>query len=317
MSHDPELEDFKRQIDLREYAAILGYALDRKASWSGSAVMRNSADDKIVIKLETDGHYVYFSVRDDADNGTIIDFVQRRKKLSIGAMRPELRRWLGRPATSLPSWPPLLPTSKDRLQVEKAFQKTRVALRHPYLEDIRRLSPALLGSARFAGRIRIDDHHNAVFPHFDSAGLCGFELKNRNFTGFATGGEKGLWRGYNTAEDHRLVVAEAAIDALSYASLFPDARTRYASVGGKLNPRQPGLIKAEILRLPSGSEVVAAMDNDPDGESLAAMIEQAVAESGRSDLHYRRHLPALPGADWNDVLRQEAPRPPSFPKVQP
>jgi hypothetical protein len=32
-----------------------------------------------------------------------------------------------------------------------------------------------------------------AFPHFDQLGLCGYELKNRNFTGFAPGGEKGLW----------------------------------------------------------------------------------------------------------------------------
>jgi hypothetical protein len=46
---DHELEEFKR-IDLRAYAASLGYTLDRQESWRGSAVMRNDADDKIIIK---------------------------------------------------------------------------------------------------------------------------------------------------------------------------------------------------------------------------------------------------------------------------
>src|SRR5580698_64348 len=46
---DPELESFKT-IDLRAYAAGQGYQLDRKASWRGSAVMRNQSDDKIIIK---------------------------------------------------------------------------------------------------------------------------------------------------------------------------------------------------------------------------------------------------------------------------
>ena len=67
------------------------------------------------------------------------------------------------------------------------------APRHPYLEVERGLSPALLGLPRFAGRVRIDGMGNAVFPHFDQAGLCGYEIENRNFTGFLRGGEKGLW----------------------------------------------------------------------------------------------------------------------------
>ena len=71
---DSELEKFKTAIDLRAYAAKQGYVLDRKDSWRGSAVMRHANNDKIVIKRDADGHWVYFSVRDDQDSGTVIDF---------------------------------------------------------------------------------------------------------------------------------------------------------------------------------------------------------------------------------------------------
>ena len=40
MSWEVELENFKQKIDLREYAALIGYALDRRDSWCGSAAMR-------------------------------------------------------------------------------------------------------------------------------------------------------------------------------------------------------------------------------------------------------------------------------------
>ena len=86
MSWDSELEDFKSKIDLREYAAGQGYTLDRRESWSGSAVMRNGGD-KVVIKVNSNGHHIYFSVRDERDNGTIVDFVQFRKRLSLGEVR--------------------------------------------------------------------------------------------------------------------------------------------------------------------------------------------------------------------------------------
>ena len=60
---DAELESFKSRIDLRAYAAAQRYQLDRKESWQGSAVMRDALGDKIIVKRDADGHYVYFSVQ--------------------------------------------------------------------------------------------------------------------------------------------------------------------------------------------------------------------------------------------------------------
>jgi hypothetical protein len=298
---DRELEDFKTKIDLRQYAAAQGYELDRRESWRGSAVMRSGAD-KIFIKVDGDGHFVYFSVRDDQDNGSIIDFVQHRKRLGLGAVRKELRPWLGKASPALPEFPKLERTPKDRMRVEAEFMRMQDALRHPYLEE-RGLSPALLGSDRFAGRIHIDARNNAVFPHVDERGLCGYELKNRDFTGFAKGGEKGLWLSQKKPDDHRLVFAESGIDALSYAQLFPDEGSRYASIGGEVNPKQPDLIRAEISELPAGAEIIAAMDSDDVGHNLSGLIEKAVEDSGRRDLIFKADLPPRPGEDWNDVLR--------------
>ncbi len=310
---DPELESFKTSIDLRAYAATQGYTVDRKESWAGSAVMRNSGGDKIIIKLDAaDGHYVYFSVRDDKDNGTIIDFVKHRGRLNLGAIRKELRGWVGQPAVPLPLFPPLSKTGKDRMQVEAVFAKMREVRRHPYLEGERRIPGALLQAARFAGCIRMDARGNAVFPHFDEQGLCGYEIKNHRFTGFASGGTKGLWSSQSEAEDGCLVFCESAIDALSYAVLFPDNHTRYASISGKPNPVQPGLIRASAARMPAGSEVIAAMDADADGAKLAELVRDAVALAGRDDLRFGIEEP-LNCKDWNDQLR--AMRKPSLPAV--
>jgi Protein of unknown function (DUF3991) len=187
MAWDRELEEFKGQIDLRVYAASMGYGLDRRESWRGSAVMRKGGD-KVVIKRDSDGHYVYFSVKDDRDHGSIIDFIQFRKRSNLGEVRKELRTWRGRSDRPLPVFAPLEKTVRDRLEVETAYMRMQEARRHPYLERDRRIPADLLGSGRFAGRIRIDARRNAVFAHFDEDGLCGYELKNRNFTGFATSG---------------------------------------------------------------------------------------------------------------------------------
>jgi Toprim-like/Protein of unknown function (DUF3991) len=176
------------------------------------------------------------------------------------------------------------------------------ALRHPYLENERALPASLLGSERFAGRIRTDARGNAIMPHFDQEGLCGYEIKNKGFTGFASGGTKGLWLSDGLPDDNRLVFCESAIDALSHAVLYPDERARYASIGGKPNPVQPELIRAAIARMPSGSEIVAAMDADEDGVKLAGVVRQAVELSGRGDLRFVLQEP-FGVKDWNDELR--------------
>jgi hypothetical protein len=54
--------------------------------------MRSVAADKVIVKRDADQHYVYFSVRDERDDGSIIDFAMRRKGLNLGQVRKELRR---------------------------------------------------------------------------------------------------------------------------------------------------------------------------------------------------------------------------------
>lgn len=308
MNPDIEVDAFKREIDLCQFAASLGYEMDRRESWRGSTVLRRGGD-KIVVKRNRNGHYVFFSVRDDRDNGTIIDFVQRRQHLSLGAVRQILRPWIGQAAAALPRLPKLEPTGTDRMRVEREYRRMRDAPRHPYLEYARGLPAALLMASRFAGRVRIDCLGNAVFPHFDVAGLCGYEIKNRQFTGFAAGGTKGLWLSHFQPQDRRLVMAESAIDALSYAALFPDAtdQTRYASLGGKPNLGQPALLEAIIAKLPKNSEIVAAFDADSAGRTLVevacAAVRRVAHQKERMDLTFQSHLPEQEGEDWNQVLQ--------------
>lgn len=303
---DTELDKFKTAIDLRAYAAEQGYQLDRKESWRGTSVMRHPvSDDKVIIKRGMDGHYVYFSVRDDRDNGSIIDFVQFRQGLSLGTVRKELRPWIGQPPVAVPAFPVLHKTDKDRMKVEASWERMQDAVTgHPYLEKERALPGSLLALERFSGRVRIDGKGNAVFPHFDAEGLSGYELKNVGFTGFASGGTKALWLSHELPGDKRLVFCESAIDALSHAVLFPDNHARYASIGGKPNPQQPELIRAASARMPVDSEIVSAMDADKDGAELAGIVRKAVVLTGRLDLKFTVQEP-FGVKDWNDQLRQK------------
>ena len=303
-----ELERFKTAINLIEYAARQGYLLDRRASSRNSVVMRHPGGDKIVIARGEDQHWIYFSVRDDSDNGSIVDFVQRRRRCTLGDVRRELRPWMGsgiggtvaRPALKL-YVPEVVPVSKDRAGVIRALAAMRPVETHRYLEEERAIPRELLANPRFAGRILVDARSNAIFPHADQDGPCGYEIKNHGFTGFAPGGEKGLWMSRVRGTDTALVIAESAIDALSYAVLHPDENARYASFGGTMNPSQPALIRAAIERLSPGAVVRIATDNDEEGAGFARIIERLVAESGKADMAVDRAVP-LDAKDWNEAL---------------
>jgi hypothetical protein len=177
----------------------------------------------------------------------------------------------------------------------------QIARGHPYLENERLIPRTLLESPRFVGRIRNDGHGNAIFPHFDQAGLCGYEIKNRHRKHFAAGGSKGLWVTHTRSDDSCLVLCESAIDALSYAALFPDPRARYASVAGEASGAQEVLIQAAIIRMPCNAQITAAMDNDADGRDHAGVVRSAFDAAGRADLSFRDHVPDG-FKDWNEQL---------------
>lgn len=183
---------------------------------------------------------------------------------------------------------------------------------HAYIEGERAIPRAILGDQRFVGCLRIDERGNAVFPHRNEDGYSGAEVKNRGFTGFLPGGSKALWTSASFEGDNSLVVTESAIDALSHAALRPSPHSRYASIGGAMNPEQPELLRLAAQMLPPGSRVVIATDNDEGGDRLLGAIREALRPLGIATVEDR---PETRGLDWNDVLRSGV-LPPSPPIVE-
>ena len=318
---DDELEQMK-MIDLRVFAASsFNYELDVKASSVNSAVMRGPGGDKIIVAKGHDGHSVYFSVGDPTDSGSIIDFAQKRGVGSLGQVRKALRPYIGQPA-DLPSHArferPLEPIARDIAGVRARFEAMQSLDhgRHRYLTEVRCIPAELLAHPRFACRVRTDDRSNAVWPHFNKAGLVGYEIKNDGFTGFAKGGEKGLWVSGTDRRDRKLVVTESAIDALSYAALNGHDFTRFVSLAGQVSPEQIELVRAAIEKLPGGledrGEVVLAFDNDDAGDELVTKFTDVFGAVGRQDhLALRVVRPETRGMDWNKALQEQGiPSPP-------
>jgi hypothetical protein len=173
----------------------------------------------------------------------------------------------------------------------------------PFLNQVRSLPEAITSDQRFAGRIYQDQRSNAVFPHYDQEGLCGYEVKNSGFTGFSPGGSKGLWCSRTDKADDALVIGEAAIDLLSFAALYPSETSRYVSTGGAVSPTGLELIAKAAAKLPKGSQIILAVDHDKAGEKLADEIKALLCPVVVEACLVSIRIPQGRGEDWNDVLR--------------
>ncbi|TKB23515.1 DUF3991 domain-containing protein [Desulfopila sp. IMCC35006] len=292
-----ELNYFKKNIDLREFAASHGYFLDKKKSSQTSSVMRNIDGDKLVMAIDNKSScYVYFSIRNPHDNGTIIDFLTNRNHGNLGEIRKILRGWLGISTAKkdLPVFQKLKATDKDTRQAISEYEQA-VHVSHSGFLEWRGLDMVLLNSPRFKNRFKMDRRGNILFPHYNRNGLCGFEKKNYHFTGFSGGGVKGLWSSVCFKDDQCLVISESAIDGISYQALHNLLFTRFISIGGSMNPDQLELLFLAMCKM-EGGQVHLAFDNDKDGEKIADQV-RGIAPKG---VTISRPLPN--NNDWNQDL---------------
>jgi hypothetical protein len=299
-----ELTRFKSEIDLVGFAAGRGYRIDRRESSRGCVVMRyEPTDDKIIVsRAKHDQHWIYFSVRDARDHGSIVDFVLRRDGRTLGDVRRVLESWMvsERPPAA-PGLPraAVVPRRVDRAGAERAYARARLVANNVYL-NARGIAPTTLANERFVATFRQDARGNVLFPHRDAEGFAGFESKNHGWTSYSPGGVRALWLSNLRADDTRLVLVESAIDALSFHQIHGEARIRYASTAGTLSQHQRDVLAAVIGALPGGMTVVLAFDRDAAGEKLA---EQVRAVGARSCIRTCSPL----GKDWNEYLQLVSP----------
>lgn len=303
-----ELESFKR-LNLADYAASRNFVLDRRASSKHSVVMRHPRGDKLIIGRDASGIYFYFNAK-GSDSGTIVDLVGSLDGSNLGEVRKTLRAYDGSASAQAPC--PTLPFSiesatHDATGVLKSWMEMKPAKNgHPYLSKFRGISTETQCDPIFRDRIRVDKRQNAVFPHFGpgKTGLCGFELKNGDqsgstFTGFSPGGLKALCCSRPRETDREAVICETAIDMLSIADLEGTDGRRFFSTAGQISSLQADCLRSAMQKMPAGSRVIIATDNDEGGRALSAKIHDVLRTSG---LEIIDHCPETDDADWNDVL---------------
>ena len=300
-----ELDKFKTDINLADYAQANGYSIDKKKSSVNCLVLKDNRGDKILVGLnQADGHYFYSSVNDDRDSGSIIDFIQNRRNINLGEVRKELRPWINEPSnppySPQQATPKLTPSTPDRHKIITQFEGFNVIVTHPYLTQ-RGISQQTTNDPRFQGRIYTDSRNNVIFPHLDREGVCGYELRNQEFKSFSKGGIKGLWASNGSPDDTTLVICESPLDCLSYHQLFPDDTTRYFATGGTLSDKQKTILKGVFEKFHNkGGHIMIATDNDEAGKQ----IEQELRNLAPSKAQINRIVPRH-HKDWNEALMAE------------
>lgn len=301
-----EIDRFKREIDLRDYAAAQGYHyVDRptKNTKSDSDTMKHPLTGEKIAVNRVKGHWVYKSVYDESNKGTIIDFIQRHKGGKLGEIRRELREWLGT-TTLLPQQHYV---SRAKQSINDRDSILRLAATLPAVEEQAYLktravgNKELLSHPRFSGRIHHDPTYGAAcFFYEDGQGVCGVERRNKGFKGFAAGSQKGIWRSNCYKQDKTLVFTEGVINALSYYVLHPEYQnhTRYMALGGGWSDRTKLLLESASKKHP-GSTIILAFDNDTEGQKYEAKAREII---GKTDKHIITHFPETPGIDWNKQL---------------
>ncbi len=298
-----DIDLLKRNISLLEVASEYGYKLNKTKSTKQSASLKSDCDS-IIVKMDKDGHWVYFNTHDSSDKGSVVDFIMYRN-LSLTfaqALRQIQAQYFGKVLDAPVEIKKvrLEPTAKDIVGARREISRMTISTANNYLAH-RGIKECVLRDRRFYGTVLVDRYRNAVFPHINEKGVCGGEKRNHNFKGFTKGGIKSVWLSNRFKTDRRMLVVEGGIDALSHFALYEPHGTRYLSIGGEPSPESWELIGKIIERFnKQGGEIVSGVDNDKGGDNLDCKLRQTTsAQIGRETPESK---------DWNKVLKNSLTR---------
>ena len=295
---DFELDSFKR-MDFVGFVGTMGYTVDEVESSRTSFVLRDGTGDKLIAKVNEHGHWVYFSVRDPADNGTIVDFIQHRTGESLGHVKKQIRGH-SRHNPSLPIARLVEPSTAESGQGNEGFRKKVAAVWNaatPGVPDYllsRGLSRLTMTAGLFLDTFRTDRKGNVVFPHWDRLGMCGYELRNTGFKSFGADTKKGLWYSKNLCFASSIIICESSIDCLSHYQIH-GGDSGYVSLGGTIGNMQRDLLTGLFVKAHRRSaSVIIATDNDVAGEQFFEQLQLL------SPFALMRQTPVR--KDWNDDI---------------
>ena len=290
-----DLEELRGKVACGAVLETAGFAVDPKES-TRRAVKYRRGEEIIIVIHDGQG---WFDPLSDA-KGDVFRLVEHLDGLPFAAALYVVADLVG----FVPSDPTRQRQSRERVP-DLSVPERWSARRKPwpgsatwrYLQDGRALPDSILRAAVAQDLLREGPQGSMWAVHRDPSGaVTGWEERGPNWRGFASGGAKLLFA-IGAETSLRLCVTEAAIDAMSLAALEeqrPD--TRYLSTGGGWSPASSEALLDLAVR--ADALLVAATDNNTQGETFAARLEALATDAGCGFVRLRPEL-----EDWNEVLK--------------
>ncbi len=318
--HDPsadreELHAIRAGVTCALVLEREGFLLDTKESTRHCPKYRSQDGRIVIVNHEGRG---WWDPHDTVARGDVFKLVQHlHPGLTLGHVRQRLRPMIGLTASYAPMPRHAARETPEVPVAEQWGKRQRVRSGSAvwrYLTEDRALPRRAVEAAIRQDVLREGIYGTALFSHRDALGvLTNFEMRGPNYRGCPRGGQKTLFRlrGGSGRMD-RLVVTEAAIDALSFAALdqMRDG-TLYVSTAGGMGPEAVAALEAllgDLAPVPD-ARLVIGTDRGEGGDryaaQLAALAEAAGVWSGRI-------LPFDDRSDWNEVLVHRTGRTPSL-----
>ncbi|RWI63621.1 MAG: DUF3991 domain-containing protein [Mesorhizobium sp.] len=290
-----DVEELRSGVPCAAVLERAGFAVDRKES-TKRAVKFRRGDDIIIVIHDGKG---WFDPLSDA-KGDVFRLVEHLEGVRFVEALDHVADLIGL-VPSEPVWTKVSGRTRLDLSIPERWQARRRPWRGSmtcrYLRDERRLPETVIGAAIRQDRLREGPRGSMWAAHTDDTGaVTGWEERGPKWRGFATGGGKVLFR-FGRDDAVRLYVTEAAIDAMSLAAIEevrPDSL--YLSTGGGWAPATEVAIRRLAAR--KGALLVAATDNNAQGDVYAGRLERIAVEAGCG---FERLRPAAD--DWNEDLR--------------
>lgn len=293
-----DIEELKNRVACAVVLEKAGFAIDLKESTRKAVKYRRGGDIIIVIHQGRG----WFDALSDA-RGDVFSLVEHLDSIAFPEVLQKVSDLVGFVPTE-PVWtrearahdPDL--GAADRWRARR--KPWRGSLTWRYLHEERGIPEAVISAAIRHDRLREGPHGSMWAAHLDNDGMVtGWEERGPQWRGFATGGGKVLFC-FGPANATRLCITEAAIDAMSLAAI-EDQRldTLYLSTGGGWAPATVRAIRALSAR--PGARLIAATDNNRQGEVYASRLEIIALEAGCG---FDRLRPCAD--DWNEQLSTRA-----------
>ena len=281
-----------------------GWKLDMRQSTRRALKYRRREGEILIINHDGRGWWDPLS----RAKGDVFDLVRHLDpSLNFGQVRQVLWRLLGE-APSFQGAPREEKSSAPTEPIAERWSR-RPRLRRGsatwrYLTDQRALTAAVIEHAAGQDAIREGHYGSAWFAHRDAGVISHVEIRGPDYKGSLRGGRKTLFRYSPTrVRAHRLVIAEAPIDALSLAVLEEcRPHTLYVGTGGGMGPGTIEALQAIIAGLAGNPDalVASATDANVAGDRYARYHAE-FADAAR--VRFERLRPP-DDLDWNDVLKK-------------